>query len=153
MYLVDPKNKLAVSEMIGFQPEKIVIAGDSAGANLVFGLIVALNEIKRNYPEYANLKMPSSIVCVYGAFDIRGVMSPSKFISAFDPILHHGNIMAMIGTYAGELRSFSTETEQDSPFRKLYRSQKSLSFQESTRRSGRLCGQESSTVDRSPGTE
>lgn len=28
-------------------------------------------------------------------------MSPSKFISAFDPILHHGNIMAMIGTYAG----------------------------------------------------
>lgn len=66
MYLVDPKNKLAVSEMIGFQPEKIVIAGDSAGANLVFSLICCLNEIKRNYPEYANLKMPSSIVCVYG---------------------------------------------------------------------------------------
>ena len=59
--------------MIGFQPEKIVIAGDSAGANLVFSLICCLNEIKRNYPEYADIKMPSSIVCVYGrtVFDRR----------------------------------------------------------------------------------
>lgn len=100
MFLVDPNNKQIISEMIGFQPDKIVVAGDSAGANLAFSLICCLNEIRRNYPEdYANIKMPSSIICVYGAFDIRAVMSPSKFISSIDPILHHGNIMAMIGMF------------------------------------------------------
>lgn len=63
MYLVDPKNQQSVTELIGFQPEKIVVAGDSAGANLVFSLVCCLNEIRRNDPEYANIKMPASIVC------------------------------------------------------------------------------------------
>ena len=87
LFLVNPNNKQSVSEMIGFIPENIILAGDSAGANLALSLICCLNEIRRNNSEYANIRMPNSIISVYGAFDIRAVMSPSKFISSIDPIL------------------------------------------------------------------
>jgi acetyl esterase/lipase len=99
--LVDPRNQQMMIELLGFQPERIILVGDSAGANLTLSLLCCLNEIRRTNPDYADLRLPIAMLCIYGAFDIRAVMSPSKFISSIDPILHHGNIMAMIGTYAG----------------------------------------------------
>ena len=99
--LVDPRNQQLVTELIGFGPERIILVGDSAGANLILSLLCCLNEIRHQHADYADLLMPVAMLGIYGAFDIRAVMSPSKFISAIDPILHHGNIMAMIGTYAG----------------------------------------------------
>jgi hormone-sensitive lipase len=69
-----------LSKYCNINPVNIVLAGDSAGGNLMcslMGLIIKLN-----------LKMPKGIFLAYPACDLRKIYSPSRIHSFSDAILH-----------------------------------------------------------------
>jgi len=64
----------SVKEMLGFDPKKIVICGDSAGGNLTCALSLVLNDIRKSINESVNesvnevkndFQVPAGILCFY----------------------------------------------------------------------------------------
>lgn len=49
-WLTDEHNKLDVINQIGFVPERIVLFGDSAGGNQAMSLLMALNDVRQQFP-------------------------------------------------------------------------------------------------------
>ena len=74
---------------LGFFPKKIVIAGDSAGGNLGFGLTLALNDLRTDYKSKFNLiiPMPDGLVCIYTPFLINTSICPSRLLGALDTLV------------------------------------------------------------------
>ncbi|MBP9838958.1 MAG: alpha/beta hydrolase fold domain-containing protein [Proteobacteria bacterium] len=62
------------------RPRKIVLAGDSAGANLMLSATALAMKI--------DLPRPNGIFLAYPACDLRSIYSPSRIKSFTDAILH-----------------------------------------------------------------
>lgn len=85
----DPK----VTDMIGFDPDNIVLSGDSAGSNLALAVTLALNQIRKSGNESTDMneiskdiRMPKALALQYPS--LTGFIAvPSTTILAFDPIL------------------------------------------------------------------
>ena len=58
-----------VESTIGFHPEKIVVSGDSAGANLSMALMLALRDIRQTLTNSGRtiegVRYPNGIFCYY----------------------------------------------------------------------------------------
>ena len=66
----------------GWTGEKIVFAGDSAGANII--LSMSLRAIE------AGIRLPVGVLSVYGTLLCKFLPSPSRIISLMDTILPMG---------------------------------------------------------------
>ncbi|XP_047131744.1 hormone-sensitive lipase isoform X1 [Hydra vulgaris] len=86
---------------LGSTGEKIVFAGDSAGANLVTA--VALKVIEGNF------RLPDSIVLAYPPMRLQYLPSPSRILSLMDPLLPIGVLKTCISAYTGDVIKDSYE--------------------------------------------
>jgi hormone-sensitive lipase len=80
-------------EYLGTTGERIVFAGDSAGANLNTGLIVKCIE--------EGVPLPHGIVNIYGIFNVGFHVTPSSLLFLVDPILPYLVVSSLIEAYAG----------------------------------------------------
>jgi len=95
-------NSPDVSEILGCEPEKIVLAGDSAGANLVTSVVLILNDLRNLDAKFrVDIKMPESIISIYGAFLLSPLISPSRVIAATDPLISPSILLFCGGIYTG----------------------------------------------------
>lgn len=79
-------NEDEVRSKLGFYPKQIVIAGDSAGGNLGFGVSLILNDLRTDYKSKFHLpiQMPDGLVLIYTPLLISGSFSPSKTLVVTD---------------------------------------------------------------------
>ena len=104
-----------VRQVLGFQPTKIVAAGDSAGAFLAYILCLILTDMK----EYAakqqlrnSLFLPQALVSIYGFYNLN-LSSPAIAINFLDflfpaPVLRlgFGSLIKGCDNYAWFSKSF-----------------------------------------------
>lgn len=76
----------------GVHPERLAVAGDSAGANLVFALLLTL---KRQ-----GLPMPAAAVVMSPFVDMTGSGESMKTNAELDPLLHIDGLPSVVGAYA-----------------------------------------------------
>lgn len=74
----------------GYPAARIVLAGDSAGANLALALVHALSMRRR--------PLPGAIACLSGMFDLEG--TGASFRTLADAQLNPNFALAMVGHYA-----------------------------------------------------
>lgn len=75
-------NLFSIYITLGWTGEKVVFAGDSAGANLILAVALRAQEL--------NVQKPNGIVPIYGCFLVQYVPSPSRMMSLWDPLLAVG---------------------------------------------------------------
>ena len=93
-YLWLTSDEEQVQRIIGFKPDEIVVGGESAGANLSVALVMALNDIKRMDSE-SRIKMPKSVVAMFGMYELPKKISASFFSAASDPVVSYSHLKAM----------------------------------------------------------
>lgn len=82
-----------LSSFCNINPKKIVLAGDSAGGNLVCSLMGLIIKEK--------LQQPSGLFLAYPAASLRIYFSPSRMHSFFTPILHPSLLYLCLREYLG----------------------------------------------------
>lgn len=81
------------SDKIGWNGKKIVLAGDSAGGNLVFGVIhMAISE---------GIRIPDGAMCIYPNCETSMNISPSRILIHIDPLLSFGFLTIARDSYFG----------------------------------------------------
>lgn len=86
-------------EIVGWTGEHVVVAGDSAGGNLVTSLVV--NCIEKG------IRKPNGLVCIYTPFWIGYPMSPARFLSFICPVLPFGFTSRLVKSYAEKIEDQS----------------------------------------------
>lgn len=87
-------SSLEVYKHTNIRPTKIVMAGDSAGANLVLSATALAMKI--------NLPTPVGFFLAYPASDLRSVYTPSRISSFSDAILHPSLLLLCLKQYLGD---------------------------------------------------
>jgi acetyl esterase/lipase len=67
------------ADCLGTRAERVILAGDSAGGNLAVAVTILLIE--------HGLRLPDGLVLAYPALNLTLQWSPSRLMSAFDPLL------------------------------------------------------------------
>lgn len=78
-------------ELLGTTGENIVMAGDSAGANINTACVVKCIEM--------GIKKPRGLFNAYCPFLVNFAASPARFLSLVDPLLPYGFIMRVFKAY------------------------------------------------------
>lgn len=92
MWLTNDDCQDEVISGIGFIPDRIVLVGDSAGAQIAMALLLVLNDI-RNERVIIDLNsndkvvMVAGIVSIYPAFNVNAEFVPSMFMGCVDTML------------------------------------------------------------------
>lgn len=89
--------------VLGTTAEKIVFAGDSAGANLITAVLVKCIE--------EGIRVPDGIVNIYGIFDVDFKISPSGSFALIDPILPYGMTTNLIKSYGMDYEASKPKTD------------------------------------------
>ncbi|RWS28322.1 hypothetical protein B4U80_12802 [Leptotrombidium deliense] len=89
-----------VESVLGYKPEKVIVSGDSAGANLAVALCLILTDITK-LKSSVSINFPAGIVGVYGVFKVLPVMSPSRLLSGIDPVLYQTVNLSGLYYYSG----------------------------------------------------
>ncbi|XP_058447335.1 hormone-sensitive lipase isoform X2 [Malaya genurostris] len=79
-------------ELLGTTGEKIILAGDSAGANLNLGCVMRCIEM--------GVRLPDGIFLAYCPVLISFVPSPARMLCLMDPLLPFGFLMRCLKAYA-----------------------------------------------------
>jgi len=79
---------------LGTTGEKIVFAGDSAGANLMLSTALWASSL--------NLRLPQGLFLAYCPLLVRFAPSPSRLLCLTDPLLPFGFMMRCLNAYAGQ---------------------------------------------------
>lgn len=103
---------------LGTTGERIVLAGDSAGSNLISALTVKLIE--------EGIQLPHGIVNIYGIFNVDFMISPSAALSLIDPILPFGVTSNLIKCYGMDRRISSNSRSEHVPEKLNFVFQKSI---------------------------
>jgi hormone-sensitive lipase len=77
---------------LGFRPRKVILAGDSAGGNLV--LAVTIRAIQEG------LRVPDALLVAYPATDLRRSITLSRFLFGHDVLLPYDLIVLALEAYA-----------------------------------------------------
>lgn len=86
------------TQVLGFQPEEIIISGESSGANLAIGLILLLNDIRREHPNEAS-RMPHSVVNIFPRISLRAETFASSWLAPFETLVNNGMLLAVAKSY------------------------------------------------------
>ena len=86
-----------VYDMVGFQPEEIVISGDSAGGQLATALTITLNEIRR---KGGAVRMPKALTIQYPGAIVGFVAYPGVILSGLDMCATVGQLRVATLLYA-----------------------------------------------------
>ncbi|XP_067133830.1 hormone-sensitive lipase isoform X2 [Centruroides vittatus] len=78
---------------LGFNGEKICLVGDSAGGNLMTALTLKTIEL--------GIRKPDALFCAYTPMILDMVPSPSRMLSAMDPLLPLGFMLSCLNAYVG----------------------------------------------------
>jgi hormone-sensitive lipase len=79
------------AEMVGTTAKKIILAGDSAGGNIVTAVLIKIIEM--------NLPKPHGLFVAYTPFLVNYCKSPSRFFGYFDAFLNVTAVMKIFGCY------------------------------------------------------
>lgn len=98
------------STLLGSTAQKILFAGDSAGANLNLGVTLKCLQL--------NIRKPDGIFMAYTPILIDFVLSPSRLLCLTDPLLPMGFLLRCLKAYASdcfksESESFAEVSESD----------------------------------------
>ncbi|MBF6561300.1 MAG: alpha/beta hydrolase [Candidatus Binataceae bacterium] len=75
----------------GLRPNRVAVAGDSAGGGLTVATLVAIRE--------ANLPMPGAGVCLSPWIDLEGIGGTMKSKAAVDPVVQREGLLGMAAAY------------------------------------------------------
>ncbi|KAI1293649.1 Hormone-sensitive lipase [Halotydeus destructor] len=87
-----------VKRVLGFQPTRIVLVGDSSGAMMCMSLTTMLNDI-RKLDSSAVPIMPTAVVGVYPSFTCEAFMYPSMMMSASHNLITPAVLASFIEAY------------------------------------------------------
>ncbi|KAI1286067.1 Hormone-sensitive lipase [Halotydeus destructor] len=77
-----------VTDTLGFQPDKILVTGDSAGAMAIAAMLHVMSDIKKQWPDAASeVTYPEAFVSLYGVFDFRFALYPSLMMAILEPLV------------------------------------------------------------------
>ena len=97
---------------LGSTAERVVICGDSAGANIA--MAVTLSAIS------AGVRKPDAIFSAYGAMLVKYIPSPSRILTLMDPLLSIGTLSACLSAYAGISEDSSSSSNISSSLQNLH---------------------------------
>nr|XP_033325871.1 hormone-sensitive lipase isoform X1 [Megalopta genalis]XP_033325873.1 hormone-sensitive lipase isoform X1 [Megalopta genalis] len=80
------------STLLGSTAQKVLLAGDSAGANLNLGITLRCIEL--------NIRRPDAIFMAYTPVFVDFVLSPSRLLALTDPLLPMGFLIRCLKAYA-----------------------------------------------------
>lgn len=80
-----------IGKYFRIRPKKVILAGDSAGGNLVCSLMGLIIKYK--------LQVPDGIFLAYPACDLRRIFSPSRIYSFTDPLLNPSMLLLCLREY------------------------------------------------------
>lgn len=95
------------SELLGSTGEKIVLVGDSAGANLIAACVIKCIEM--------DVPTPQGLLGIYGVFYSNFVMAPSRFMGLMDVILPFTSHMRLFPSYRGITQESKIEENRKIP--------------------------------------
>ncbi|CAG0903634.1 unnamed protein product [Cyprideis torosa] len=84
------------SHIFGATGEKVVLAGDSAGGNLITSCAMKCIEF--------GVRPPDGIMAIYCPMNLQFTPSPSRMLCLLDPLIPFGVMMRCLQSYAGHLR-------------------------------------------------
>ncbi|KAK1132230.1 hypothetical protein K0M31_016352 [Melipona bicolor] len=90
------------STLLGSTAQKIVFAGDSAGANLNLGVTLKCLQL--------NIRKPDGIFMAYTPVLVDFVLSPSRLLCLTDPLLPMGFLLRCLKAYAAECSKSESES-------------------------------------------
>ena len=99
LYLFLTSGHDRVVDLIGFHPERIILSGDSAGANLALSTIIALNRIRKQFE--CEIRMPHSLITWYPYFSPTFVALPSYTLLSACSTTQAGTLATINPAYAG----------------------------------------------------
>lgn len=100
VYLWCISGKPEVEEMLGFQPKRIVVTGDSSGGLLLMVNTMILNDIRKQFPkEKDSIKLPVALVGFYSSFTIEALLTPSFITATVHPILFPSVFCSFVDCY------------------------------------------------------
>ncbi|XP_071441520.1 hormone-sensitive lipase isoform X1 [Hetaerina americana] len=85
---------LSNASLLGSTGERVVLVGDSAGANLNLGVAMKCQEL--------GIRSPDGLFLAYVPVLVAFVPSPSRFLCLMDPLLPFGFMMQCLKAYAGQ---------------------------------------------------
>ncbi|KOX80857.1 Hormone-sensitive lipase [Melipona quadrifasciata] len=90
------------STLLGSTAQKIIFAGDSAGANLNLGVTLKCLQL--------NIRKPDGIFMAYTPVLVDFVLSPSRLLCLTDPLLPMGFLLRCLKAYAAECSKSESES-------------------------------------------
>lgn len=84
---------LKCGNLLGTTAENIIVAGDSAGANLITAMVIKCIE--------SGVKVPQGIFGIYGLYLSNYSAIPSMMLCFMDISLHYGHMQRIFQSYAG----------------------------------------------------
>lgn len=87
---------LKSAKLLGSTGEKILLVGDSAGANLNAAVVIKCIEM--------GIPVPHSMLSIYGLFISNYAAIPSRMMGFFDIFLFQSHIDHIVKTYAGHYK-------------------------------------------------
>lgn len=82
---------------LGSTASKIILVGDSAGGNILMGLVMKTIEL--------GIRKPDGILAIYTPFLVEFLPSPSRILCIMDPLIPFSFMMRCLKAYAGEAPS------------------------------------------------
>ncbi|RWS04716.1 hormone-sensitive lipase-like protein [Dinothrombium tinctorium] len=96
IYFALTSQSAEIKELLGFNPENIILCGDSAGGSLIIALTLVLNDVRKKI----DVKMPKEIVAIYPLTLLRLNPSPSRIFTLFDTFLTVGVVLCVADAYS-----------------------------------------------------
>lgn len=97
VYLFLTSGDEGVADLIGFQPQRIILSGDSAGANLVMSTLFCLHGINKQFGH--KVLMPDALCLRYPFFSPTFIAIPSYAMAPVDTIGSIGMLAAITTVY------------------------------------------------------
>lgn len=103
LYLFLTSGEDRVMQLIGFHPDKVILSGDSAGANLCMSAIIAMHRIKKGLGagKRDEVRMPDALVTWYPYFLPSFVAMPSYSLLPVCSMTQPGVLATINVAYAG----------------------------------------------------
>ncbi|KAG8186027.1 hypothetical protein JTE90_004447 [Oedothorax gibbosus] len=92
-------------EKLGWTGEIICVAGDSAGGNILMGIVLKAIAL--------NIRLPDAVMCAYTPLILDIVPSPSRLLCWIDPLLPLGFMISCLDSYAGAMQTDSDEYDDN----------------------------------------